>query len=432
MRRFAQVVMLGAIAACGPSAPKRAGDAIIASTPTPATDAAPRSEVEIDRDDVAAWTMWRSGRRSEAMTVFQQLVRELRGQPTKSGSPVNVSTGACCELAVSADGTRAVAIMTIGRWGIYLFDGAGTPLTYVAARASTVASLTQALFVINADGMTIIDGKDQADVLHVPDAVFGTSTSGETVVYQEHSTVGHPKLHVWDAATRRDRRAFRVPDGEACSSDIAVSPDEEAFSCSLELKEGVNAAGEQTIEENIAIFDGASPRLVFPRALPPGRPSYSRDRRWIAFAHDTELTLIDRVTHKVHTRSMQGSMTLTMFSNSGKLLIAGSGLELLILDVPSLNLRARTSPVRAPAPGSADLDVISDMEIIGDDQAVWAIAEAAPDAVFRLPSGTLDPSMHWQAPTPTRLEVMTKKMETVLESTVCTVNDRIYPIDACR
>jgi hypothetical protein len=313
-----------------------------------------------------------------------------------------------------------------------VFDDAGTVLKYVPARASTVAALTQALFAVNADGLTIIDGKTLAPVLHVPDAVYGVSESGKTVVYQDHPPNAHATIHIWDTATRRDRRSFPMPDKEACSSDVLISPDEEAFSCSLEFKEGVNAAGEQTIEESIAIFDATGPRVVLPRGQEAQRPTYSSDRKWIAYARDSDLSLVDRATHKVHTQHAQGYMTMAMFSHSNKLLIVGAGLELLILDVPSLHQRARTPQVRPPAPGSADLDVIYDMEIIGNDQAVWAFSEVEPGAVFRLPSGTLDPKLQRPARSPPHAEVATKKMETLLESTVCMVDDRIYPIAACR
>jgi hypothetical protein len=100
--------------------------------------------------------------------------------------------------------------------------------------------------------------------------------------------------------------------------------------------------------------------------------------------------------------------------------------------VPSLRVRARTQDVRPPAPGSADLDLITDIEIVGNDAGVWAIALEPPDAVFRLPSGTVDPALHRPDPTPSRAELAAKKLDKLIDTTACTVAERVYPIGACR
>ncbi len=247
-------------------------------------------------------------------------------------------------------------------------------------------------------------------------------------------------LHVWDATTRRDRRTVPLTDGN-CADDIAVSPDGEAFSCGLNAKLALDANGNQTIDDRMVIFDKTGPRFEFPRSDYLERPSYSSNAKWIAYAYNTysdrdgsigKIAVIDRTTHKVQTQSVQGSLTLTRFSHSNKLLVVGDGLGLVILDLPSLHVRARTQDVRPPAPGSADLDLISDIEIIGNDVGVWAIAQEPPDAVFRLPSGTVDPHLQRPDPTPSQAELAKKRLETLLDTTACTMAERVYPIAACQ
>src|SRR5882762_10441103 len=148
MRRFAHFVVIGALAACAPSAPKQA-----AAKPSVAAPAKTGFDAMDESDDVAAWAMWTTGRRDEAIEVFADIVRKVRLIPVAKNSVPAVRKGARCE-AVSADGTRGVAVMTAGRSGVYWFDEAGTLLKYEPARASEAVALTQALFALNADGLT--------------------------------------------------------------------------------------------------------------------------------------------------------------------------------------------------------------------------------------------------------------------------------------
>src|SRR5215831_2050847 len=136
MPRLHRLALLGAIAACGQPAPQQP------KPPAPSSPAPSRSDADRERDYTAAWAMWTAGNRSEATTAFKRLVQEVRSLPITPGER-KVRKGACCETAVSADGTRALVIAFAGYSGLYGFDGAGTLLHYEAGRASTVELLGQ-------------------------------------------------------------------------------------------------------------------------------------------------------------------------------------------------------------------------------------------------------------------------------------------------
>lgn len=443
--------------------------------PPPLTaPAAPRTDADRENDFARAWATWSAGDRTAATTAFKQLVRELVDQPTKSKAADREPGAPGSPMATSADGSRTVAI--VGE-GAYTFDAAGVPLRYDVTDASSVAFLPRStLALLSGGNLVVIDATTFTRLVRAPDVTgFATSATGKTLVYPSGGPDDDdPKqLHVWDAATRSERRTLALAPGESVDgSSFGFSPDDKEISCRIFGADG---------SVKLALFDDTGRRLDLPSTYDAASPSYSADGKYFAYAFPAltdkalagKTQLYDRATRKVIASTGASTYpTATQFSKNGKMLVVGDLRRLSVMEIPSLRVLGTTPFLRERGSVDDDLQNITAIEILGADVGFWAETADSTSGVFRLPSGTLVwkgrgertldangtqrfndraekgvlvtidakfavtqrplTQAEIDAPYPTLDDAATEKMRGTIEKTVCTVRGRLFPIDACR
>lgn len=422
-------LVLACLVACG-GTPSPAKPPIAATVAKVAT----RSDASIEADFAAAWTMWAAGDRAGAIAALAKL---RAGQPITPGLH-----GYPAAVALRADGKLGVAI---SGGGVYWIDPNGVPLRYENADAADVAFLGgSSLVVFGGKSLTVVDSNTFAPVLRAAESDYLVSPSGETLFYAERAPGAPERLHVWDVAKRSDRKVITLRAGESiATSVIRVSPDERAFSAQV-FRHCIEVDGScaEMPPDLVAVFDGDAPRLDFEHDMFALPPAYSRDGKWMAYGHSSftgnapnngKIFLVDRATRRVIEREGLGYPTGTRFSNRGKLLIVGDLRRLSILAVPSLRVLATTSYVRERF-YEDDMQNFARIEIVGDDLGFVAETADGTSAVFHLPSGaqaTSGPLLKALDEAPSAPPTAADKLSILLDRTVCTANNRLYPIAAC-
>lgn len=462
--------------ACGP-ATTDVPIQIVPSLPTPPIPStppppAPRTDADRENDFARAWATWTAGDRAGATTAFKKLVRELVDLPTKSKASDREPGLPGAPLATSSDGTRAIAL--VGE-GAYYFDTTGVPLRYDVAEASSVAFLPQSnLAVLSGENLAIVDASTLTRVVRAANVTgYGASVSGKSIVYQAVGPGDVKRLHIWDAVTRTERRVIALGTSESVdASSFRFSPDEKELSCRI-------FSDDPMVE--LALFDEAGGRLDLATTYDAAPPSHSPDGKYFAYAHPVitdkgyagKTLLYDRATRKLIASTGASSYpTATYFSKNGKMLIVGDLRRLSILEVPSLRVLGTTPFLRERGGMDDDLQNVVEIAIVGADLAFWAVTADGTNGVFRLPSGglvwkgrgsrtidaggtqlfndrgeknglvTIDPKLavtqraltpaEIDAPYPTLDDPATEKMRALLDKTVCTVRERLFPADACK
>ncbi|CAN5565703.1 hypothetical protein BH09MYX1_BH09MYX1_55750 [soil metagenome] len=468
---LAIVVAVSAMACAPPATPLLPVTVTPVPLPPPVDPPPPRTERDRDSDFVRAWASWTAGERTPAITAFRALAKELGELPRDKKAHVDTRGIPSSPIAVSDDGAHAAAL---SGGGVYYFDDRAVPIRYDVAIASSVEFIPKSsLAVLSGEALVIVDTTSFARALRAADvSAHQASASGKSLVYQEKPTAGSERVHLWDVATMRDRRVFTLAAGESIDgSAISFSPDEKELSVRI-----FGDAGAMTL----AVFDEGGGRIDFPSSFDAMAPSYSSDGKYFAYGYPTreakgpsgKTVLFDRATRKiVATTNSSKYPTATQFSKSGKLLIVGDLRRLSIMDVPSLRTLATTPYLREFSGLDDDLQNITDITILGADVGFSAHTSDFTFGVFRLPSAalvwkgrgestalpngalqfvdreekhavtTIDPKLglaqrplsraEIDAPYPTLDDPAAEKLRARLEKTVCTVRERVFPIEAC-
>ncbi len=475
MSSFASAA-LALACACGPATTDVPIQIVPAlpTAPPPVTSSAPPPRTDADRENdfARAWASWAAGDRDGATAAFRKLVRELVDLPTKSKSADREPGVPGSPLATSGDGDRTIALVGDGA---YYFDASGVPLRYDVAEASSVAFLPRSnVAVLSGSNLAVVDASTLTRLLRAADVTgYGTSTGGKSIVYQSTGSGDAKRVHVWDTTTRTERRAIALGASESIdASSCRFSPDDKELSCRVLSDDPIL---------KLVIFDENGARLDLPAAYDAAPPSYSADGKYFAYAYPVvadkgyagKTLLYDRATRKVVASTGASKYpTATCFSKNGKMLVVGDLRRLSVMEVPSLRVLGTTPFLREHGSIDDDLQNVDEIEILGADLGFWAATADGTNGVFRLPAGslvwkgrgsrsvdangaqrfndrgetnglvTIDAKLgvtrraltqaEIDAPYPTLDDPATEKMRIQLEKTVCTVRERLFPIDACK